>query len=320
MTCQSCLWWAPNSKHHPEGEPVRWCRQHKRETDDGFSCDQFMGPEATEANVPQHTPEGIDMPLDPVPVPGPVHILIVTYEKDLPWLHYCLRSIERFTKGFQGVTVAYPAHSGEAFHKATEDFDVELFPYHEVKGKGMVQHMAMMASADQIVPASTAFVMHMDSDVCFVKESEPGHYFTAGKPQYLYRTYASLLTQDAEPVRDCHQWKTPTEQQLGFEVEDYTMVRHPTVFPIGFYQPYRQHVEKVQGMGFLKYMVSGRNQFPQDRMDFTAMGAFSRKTMRSEFAWIDITTGHYPKDRIVTHWSHGGITPKIRQDLERFLA
>lgn len=323
--CRSCLWWGPNQPVRSPEEPLRWCRRHKTETDDGHSCESFMGADSTEANVPQHTSGGTDMPIDPVPVPGPVHILIVTYEKDLPWLHYCLRSIEKFTKGFQGTTIAFPRHSEEAFRKTTEGFDVELFPYNETKGKGFVQHEAMMGKADLICPGS-AYVLHMDSDCIFTTPTGPEHYFTAGLPQYLYRSYESLSEEDplrpgSKVISDCVQWLKPTEAQLGFKVPHaYTMCRHPTVFPGTFYPAYRAHIEKVHGKRFMDYFMEGRNEFPQDRMDFTAMGAFAFYRMKAAFRWIDICREPYPKDRMKAFWSHGGITPEIRRELESLLS
>lgn len=323
--CQTCLWWSPNSSRKIEGEPLRQCRFHKIETDDSHSCEHHMGPEATEANVPQHTREGIEMPIDPIPVPGPVHILIVTYEKDLPWLHYCLRSIQKFAKGFQGVTVAFPRHSEEAFRKTTEGFDVELFPYNETNGKGFLQHEAMMGKADLICP-QTSYVLHMDSDCVFTIPTVSEHYFTAGLPQYLYRSYESLSEEDplrpgTNVISDCIQWQAPTEAQLGFKVgHAYTMCRHPTVFPSRFYKMYRDHIERVHGKRFTAYFMEGRNAFPQDRMDFTAMGAFAFYRMKTSFRWIDICREPYPKDRMKAFWSHGGVTPEIKRELESLLA
>lgn len=324
--CRTCLWWSPNSTYKPEGEPLRQCRFHEVETDDDHSCEHHMGPNATEANVPQHTPEGIDMPVDPIPVPGPVHILIVTYEKDLPWLHYCLRSIRKFARDFSGVTIAFPDRSEDAFRKTTKDFDVRLFPYREVAGKGFVQHEAMMGKADKLCPEGTAYVLHMDADCLFIKESSPSHYFTAGLPQYLFRSYASLSEEDpmrpgTKVISDCAQWQAPTEAQLGFKVSHaYTMCRHPTVFPVGFYAAYRSHIESFHRVKFTSYFLSGRNEFPSNRMDFTSMGAFAFYRMKGSFRWIDIQAEPYPKDRVKAFWSHGGVTLEIKRELESLLA
>ena len=103
------------------------------------------------------------------------------------------------------------------------------------------------------------------------------------------------------------------------DVQMYTMTRHPTVFPVQFYAPYRRHVEKVHGRSFFSYMTSGQNAFPQDRMDFTAMGAFAWAQMRDLFHWIDMEKGPYPKDRLKNFWSHGGITREIREEIEKML-
>lgn len=322
--CKDCRWWAPNNEPK-ESEPERNCRRLKIETDDLFGCNDFMGPNTTEVNVPQHTTNGIEMPPDNLPIPGSVHILIVTYAKDLPWLVQCLRAISVHCSGFSGVTVVYPVHSHELFKTQLKHFDVHLRTFSEIPGKGMLHHMAMMGMADMFVPSGTQFVLHMDSDCIFKMATSPSHYFTAGLPQYLFRSYASMIEEDptrpgSKVISDCFQWKEPTEAQLGFKVDHaYTMTRHPTVLPIDFYRLYRSHIEKVHGVPFEDYMTDGKNDFPQSKMDFTAMGAFAFYRMKARFRWIDIMSEPYPKDRMKAFWSHGGITQQVRDEIESYL-
>lgn len=250
------------------------------------------------------------------------HILIVTYWKDRPWLEYCLKALKKFCTGFTGITVAIPTKDFGAFASLKADYGVTIRTYEEVKGKGMVQHMAMMARADELVPEGTEFVCHLDADCIYHTPTTPADYFTDGKPDYLVRTWESLTDPASKVVSDCAQWFTPTAKQLGFDPPIYGMCRHPTVLPIGFYKPYREHIAKVQGMPFMDYMVAGKNEFPQDRQDWTAMGAWAFQTRRDQFHWIDIgaTGAVVPKDRQRTYWSHGGIKPEIKKEIEGFLA
>lgn len=250
-----------------------------------------------------------------------VHILIVTYWKDRPWLEYCLRALKKFCTGFTGITVAIPTEDFGAFASLKADYGVVIRTYDETKGKGMIEHMARMGYADELVPEGTEFVCHLDADCIYHTPTTPADYFTDGKPDYLIRSWESLTDPASKVVSDCAQWFAPTAKQLGFIPPIYSMCRHPTVFPIGFYKPYRQHVGGLHKMTFLDYMVSGKNEFPQDRMDWTAMGAFAYEFMRSEFNWIDIGAqgAVVPKDRQRTYWSHGGIKPDTKTEMEGFL-
>lgn len=264
------------------------------------------------------------------------HILILTFAtplmrctnklvSDLPWLECCLRSLAKNASGFSGITVAHPEHEKEMFRPVLKKYGVAGWGYAEVPGKGMVQHMAKMAKADTFLPKDTEFVFHMDSDCVMHLPTTPEDYFTAGKPHLFYRTWQSLLESKDEPgysgnVASYNQWKSPTEKQLGMKVDDaYTMLRHPSIYPIGLYEPYRKHVEAVQGVDFEEYMLSGKNAYPQDRLDFPAMGAFGFYKMHDAFHWINTVKQAHPVPRLKQFWSHNGITPEVRAEIEELL-
>jgi hypothetical protein len=264
------------------------------------------------------------MEINARPVDGPVEILIVTYHKDFPWLEYCLRALRKHCKGFQGITVAHPNRDRELFSLLGPEFDVRLYGYDEVPGKGMLQHMVVMAMAEQFLPAATKYVMHLDADCIYHTPTTPEDYFLNDKPVYLIRSWNSLTTEDpknpgSKVISDCAQWRGPTEYQLGFNTDVYTMCRHPTVLPRSFYLRYRNHIEQLHSRNFADFMLSGRNEFPQDRMDWTAMGAFAFHRMNDAFHWIDIGVDAPPRDRQQAFWSHGGITPAAKEQMESFL-
>lgn len=256
-------------------------------------------------------------------VPGPTEILIVTYRKDFPWISWCLRAIHRHLTGFTGVTIVVPDGDLQllAALMKTESGPVRLRhrSYIEEPGKGMLHHMVAMAKANEFVPNKTQFVMHLDADCIFHTPTTPADYFKDGKPILVCRTWESLADATGKVVSDCMQWRAPTEAQLGLKCPMYTMCRHPSLFPIEFYHKYRQHIAAVHG-NYQNYMLSGRNEFPQDRMDFTAMGAYAWHAMHDQFSWQDIShSTDYPKDRLKVYWSHGGITPEIEQELRGFV-
>ncbi len=255
-------------------------------------------------------------------VVGQTHILIVTYWKDRPWLEFCLKALKKYCKGFSGITVAIPRKDFASFASIKYDYGATIQVYDEIRGKGMLQHMAKMAKADELVPAGTGFVCHLDSDCIYHTDTVPENYFTGGKPDYLIRSWESLTDPASKVVSDCHQWRKPTTDQLGFVPPVYSMCRHPTILPIAFYKAYRNHVAGVHGMDFEEYMLQGKNEFPQDRMDWTAMGAFAYATMHDQFNWMDIgkQNAFVPADRQKTFWSHAGVQPDTKKQMEGFLA
>ena len=277
----------------------------------------------------------------PAPFTGKCEIFIVTYGlptkrasgqavSDFDWLTWCLRCIRKHCTGFAGITLAIPHRDAALLQpianehaQAKGGIPLRIKMFMEKPGKGFLMHEAVMASADEFVPKDTTHVLHVDADVMFKEAITPSEYFHGDKPVYVVRSYESLaeVRDGQKVVSDCAQWFSPTQAQLGFDPVVYSMCRHPSGFPIGFYKPYRQHIESVQGKPFIDYMLSGRNEHPADRMDFTAMGGFAYIKMRDAFEWVDISGGNHlaPRDRQQCYWSHGGITPTIQAEIEDFL-
>lgn len=320
---------APEAKN-----PLPVAVQLGREEGNNPAVASEKGPDTASVGVP------VENNAAPVPkFTGQAEILIVTYGlptlrpsglvvSDFDWLAWCLRCIRKHCRGFRGITVAIPNRDADALKPIAKEhaeskcgipFRIQMFP--EREGKGMLHHMAMMAGADQLVPKGVTHVLHVDADCMFKEPVTPDEYFVGDKPVYVVRTWESLIDKQRNVVSDCHQWKAPTDAQLGMDTQMYTMTRHPTGFPIGFYPRYREHVEKVQGRTFFAWMIEGKNSHPANRMDFTAMGGFAWAEMKGDFHWIDISEGNHlaPKDKQKCFWSHGGISPAIQRDIEGFL-
>lgn len=329
--CQSCCWWRPNQETVEQTEDGKYeCRNPELaiRTSVDFGCTLHLAPDSREMNVPVHAkhPTMIDHP-NPNPVDGPTQILIVTYRKDFPWLDYALKSIAKHCSGFQGVTIVVPAADCEVLFRDVSGAvgpNMQVRGFDEAPGRGMLHHMVKMAEADLIVPNGTKYVLHTDADCIFKMPTTPEHYFWNDKPYYLIRSWSSLGYPDprhptSKAISDCAQWKGPTDAQLGWDTEWYTMCLNTAVMPIDFYKPYREHIAALHNLSFEAYMLSGRNQFPQDRMDWTAMGAWAHKFMHDRFTWFDVEQQEYPIDRKRAYWSHGGISTNIRSEIESFL-
>lgn len=335
--CSTCIFYEPNQVEVEQRDDAKYiCNNPEvggrfRVT---FGCALHMGADATEMNVPNHTPNGSMTDPNPNPMDGPTEIFIATYWKDLPWLELALMCIQRHCTGFQGITIATPNPNPDGKWISPVWFDdmqargnirITARYYDEVPGKGMVQHMVKMAEADQIVPAGTKYVLHMDGDCMFRMPTTPEHYFWKDKPYYLIRSWSSLGVSDprhpiSKTVSDCGQWKNATDIQLGWDTEWYTMCMNTAALPIEFYKPYREHIAQVHKRPFDDHMLAGRNEWPQSSMDWTSMGAFAHRFMRERFTWFDVCDGTpYPVDRKKAYWSHGGISDEIRAEIESFL-
>lgn len=334
--CAKCLWWKPNRVSDFKAGDEKTCWKHNEPREDEETCEYFTGSDAINVNVPAHTPNGIMIERNRPIVGNATEVLITTYGSprmrvsgkvvsEIDWLVYNLRSMAEWLSGFQGITVAHPNHETHLFKPLAEKFDIRLYGYDEVSGKGFVQHQAVMALADTFLPKPTTHVLHVDADCCFKMETTPMDFFVNDKPIFLWRSYDSLSKPDpknpgAKVISDCAMWKGPTEWQLGMGIEQYTMTRLPSIFPIEFYKPYREHIERVHHKPFLQFHLDAKNDHPSQTMDFTAYGSWCYHFMRDKFTWFDCENEAYPIDRLQQYWGHGGITPQIAQQLEDLIS
>lgn len=289
-------------------------------TDDDMPCNigEFMAPNSTAANVPNFVREGTMTDPNPNKLNGPTEILIISHAKDFDWLVYTLKCLQKYFTGQQGITVAHPNKDRAQFVTLKDQFDVRLYGYNEVPGKGHIQHMAVMASADTFLPKSTKYMLTTDSDGMMKMPTTPEHYAWNDKPYWITRTWESI--DPAMPGGDNRQWQPVTDEQLGFSSDLFTMALNIQLIPLDLLPHYRAHIEKTHHKAFFDYMLEGRNEFPPTRVDFNALGAYFYRFHRDRFHWFDAGAPPYPVDRKQSYWSHGGITPEIRSEIEGFLA
>lgn len=325
--CRTCVWWQPNQEEVEQREDAKYeCRQPEVgiRTRIEFGCTLHMDENATAVNVPNHVKDGTMTEPNPNPLDGSTEVLIISCVRDFQWLVWALRCMAKHLSGFQGITVAHPDVDTDRFKPLLDQFDIRLHGYRETPGKGHIQHMAMMASADTFLPAGTKYVLTTDSDGMFHTPSRPEHFAWNDKPYWIMRSWESLTTEDphnpgSKVVSDNMQWRGPTAEQLGFDPPIFGMCMNIQLIPLDLLPFYRGHIERRHGRPFMDYMVSGRNEFPPDRMDFTALGAYFFAHHRERFHWFDVSQPPYPADRKKAYWSWGGITPDILKEIEGFL-
>lgn len=326
--CQTCTWWTPNQSAVEQSPDALY--ECANPTLDGlrtrelFGCTEHLGSNATIVNVPQHVRNGTMTDPNPNKLDGPTEVLIISCARDFDWLVLALKCASKYLHGFQGITVAHPNQEAERFRPLLDQFAIRLHGYNEVPGKGHIQHMAVMASADLFLPAGTRYVLTTDSDGMMHTPSTPEHFAWDDKPHWIIRSWDSLITEDprnpgSKVISDNMQWRGPTAAQLGFDPPVFSMCMNIQLMPLDLLASYRNHIESVQGKNFHQYMIEGRNEFPPNRMDFTALGAFFYQFHRARFRWFDVSNPPYPKDRKKAYWSWGGITPEIRAEIEDFL-
>lgn len=231
-----------------------------------------------------------------------VHILIVSYSGDLPYLELNLRTIRKFCSGFSGVTVVVPDSEMPLFFDLCHDHKAILKIYRRPRDRSAWQIAAQCQKcwADAHCPGSD-FVLHTDSDCIFTDPVVPEDYFVGGKPVMLYESY-SRLPSDMP-------WKTVTENILKRPVEYEFMRRHPQVNPTGIYSDFRLYIESLHKQPFTRFIESRNPNYPWGFSEHNAIGAFAfnHPEWSKSYHWHLVEKDGVPKEKLMQFWSHSGI-------------
>lgn len=236
-------------------------------------------------------------------------LFIRTYSKDLPWLAYCLRSIEKFAKGFNDIVITIPQEQRNLLDKfnLTKEH-ISIVPNY--KNDYLGQQVSKM-NAFKYSSADT--VTFMDSDCIFTREIRPEYLFQDGKPIVLKTHYSK--------VGDAICWKEPTERALGAEVEYEYMRRHPMTFYTKDIEAANKHIEKTKQVTADQYILSQKTF-----SEFNYLGAYINKYKSDKYVFVDTNiptvdtsagqVNSFHQEFVKQYWSWGGLTEEIKKDLE----
>lgn len=206
-------------------------------------------------------------------------ILIVTHWRDIEYLRYLVRSIQRFCTGFNGVTIAVPATENDGRYKWLPD-GFRLHFVDETPGRGFLHHMATKCAADVICPGAD-FILHLDPDCMFMSDCNPGDFLQDGKPVLYREKYAGLKNTNRQ------NWQKVVTDATGLVPVWETMVRHPAVHAKQTYHLLRALVQQHTKQPFDQYVLSGQNKFPQSFCEFNSLGAVAEQINPAAYHFIE---------------------------------
>lgn len=229
-------------------------------------------------------------------------ILIASWSRDIFYLQWCIKSIERFARGFSGVTIVVPHCERHLFRDFTGKSTIATYERTVDSKKWQIQAQAQKCMADRYCPEAD-FILHMDSDCIFTEPVTPEDYFIDGKPVMLIEEFSRLPDSP---------WKKVTEEVLGEPVQYETMRRHPQVNPASLYRALRGHIEQVHKRTFQDFVLSRKADFPWGFSEHCAIGAFAfnRAAWRHQYHWIDLAKEPAPREKLRQFWSLSAIDKK----------
>ena len=216
-------------------------------------------------------------------------IFIRSYRNDFEWLKYCLKSIRKFCKGFNNVHIAVPNEDVSAL-----DF-LEGEIVHGVcdSCEGYLAQQVTKMHADNYCDAD--YVLHVDSDCLFFKETHPEEFFEYGKPIILYET--DIVTP----------WPQIAMITLGWLDEKEYMRRLPIIYPRWIYKEFRKWIKQNQKHDLETWICS---QPFRSYSEFNTLGQWAYRYHNDKFSWLK------PEEKekyIIQHWSWGGVEDQRKQ-------
>ena len=260
--------------------------------------------------------------IESVPAPAyglnNVEILYVTCAKDIPFLQYSLQGVQKFAKGFRGVTVAVPQKEAKQFEWVASHGAKPWF-FDEVEGKGFMHHELIICRADEVCPQAQA-ILHLDADVMPWAEFTPQNYIVDNKPVLVRETYDQAAKHNPNRLF----WRKAVTDALGWQPQWETMVMHPNIHLREVYPFLRRMVENHTAMPFDQYVLSCKNDWPMGFCEFVSLGSMAIRYFSGSYHFIDYDRERDARECGIPHlqhqyiyrkgrdfmaetWSHGGI-------------
>lgn len=250
-----------------------------------------------------------------------------TYRGDYEWYKISARSYVKFASGFARARCVVPQQDFETFRRFNEPLGIETVGKEDYPGKGFVRHMILHCWGDVLFP-DCDWIAHIDADCIFAKSSTPETWFDSiGRNVVSYRRFEDLLTEPIRPGEEIafmgadglksemnrgqYLWKWATEFALGWGAEWELMQALPLFYPRAVYSRFREVMNARHG-NWEEYVLSGRNEYPQQFCEFNALGEIARTFFRDSFAWHylrDNSFSSYPgwRGQVIQSWSRGGL-------------
>jgi len=227
-----------------------------------------------------------------------VDIFIRTYEKDLEWLKYALKSIRLHVTGYRNIVITIPDESLIA-----KSSDYVVIQVEDLKDGYLGQQFTKM-NAHLYTDADA--VVFWDSDVMACEPVDISEWFVGDKPIVYKTLYASIEAP----------WKPITEKAVRFSVEWEYMRRMPLVYFTDTIAASSNWIENKHRVTLRKYLNS---QPYRTFSEFNAIGAYAEKFESDRYAFIDTDTNEIPKNKVHQFWSWSGLNSNDLKQIKQYI-
>lgn len=235
--------------------------------------------------------------MNPNPKPA---IFIRTYPKDFQWLGYALKSINKFVTGFSEIIVALPNPKPLKHLTAEKVVQVDDLP------NGYIGQQLSKLEAWKHTDAE--FITFWDSDVIAMEPFDLGELFLDGKP-ILYKEAYERLDVNARS------WQETVRRALGY-CDDYEYMRRlPLTYHRSTLVETGRAIEKQHSTSLMGYLAAAARF-----SEFNTLGTHLAACQMDGYVIVDVADAPPPLNKTHQHWSYGGVTPRLRSELDKLLA
>jgi hypothetical protein len=235
-----------------------------------------------------------------------VDIFIRSYYKDLRWLGWCLKSIEKYAYGFRRTILVMPSSSEPRLLWSGLGKEVTTYLCNDFHDDYLGQQVTKM-HADRYTDAD--FICHVDSDCLFRRPVTPEDLISNGRAVLLAAAY-NILKEEMG-------WRRLSELFMGREVEFDFMRRQPFVYPRWLYSELREYTLRTHEMTLSDYIVSRpRRGFSE----YNAMGSYAYYHRREDFVWVYNDCARRDESLCRWFWSWNGISAEDQREINAILA
>ncbi len=233
-----------------------------------------------------------------------IDLFIRTYEKDLKWLKYCLRSIAKNVTGYRQVIICIPEDQAYLLDgwNLTKEKIVTCPTY---KDDYLGQQISKIYAYGQ---SDADIIMFADSDLIFHTKTDLSEYMDGDKI-ISYKTHYSK-------VEGAIKWRPMVEKALGIEVEYEFMRRHPFLY-------YRDTLKSCVGE-FRQRTGKELSDYiqKQPKMEFTEfnyISAYADSINDERYLFQDTDKISLPDTKLKQFWSWSNLTEDEKHEIEGLL-
>ena len=223
-----------------------------------------------------------------------IDIVIRSYFRDFGWLHWALKSIHTFVRGYRHVILILPESSMERWKDELipQGMSLQIVTCPQFRDDYLGQQVSKLY-ADQISTAD--YIIHVDSDCVFARPIGCGRdLFRKRKPIHIYRR------ESVRPAIDG--WRRSVETVLGIHTDKEFMVAMPAVYPRTIYQNLRQFIRAQHGMELSELVLAQRSDLFSE---FSVLGAYAFSHMYDHFTWVEAEDESLVNWPCIQFWSRG---------------